>query len=348
MHTSSISLALVMFSVVAGAAGLTTAIRYWAVRRDALVLPSDRCSHSIPTPHGGGIAIAAISIILGVLFSMLDWVPDSSMVAFMCLGFAMLALGVWDDFGDVSAKLRLCAHFIIVAIGMWSIPNLPVFSLFGMQIDSSVAFLLWPVLAVCWVWLINLFNFMDGIDGLAAVQALLLFGGMALNFWYLGYGQWAWICLFLLGAVLGFTILNWPPAKIFMGDGGSGFLGFIIGFMMLLSAAQTKVSMWSWIILLTLFIADATTTLIVRLLTRQNVLQAHRLHAYQKLTQRVGRHAPVTLGYGAVMLAVLLPVSVLANKFPYSGPVLFAGLFTLAAGFAFWLGAGRLEGTGNK
>lgn len=343
MNTSSISLALVMFSVVAGAAAMTAAVRSWAVRRNALVLPSDRCSHTIPTPHGGGIAIASISIILGILFSVLDWVPDSTMVAFMTLGFVMLALGVWDDFGDVSPKLRLCAHFAVVAIGMWSIPRLPVFSVFGYQVDSSVAFLLWPLLAIAWVWLINLYNFMDGIDGLAAIQALLLFGGMALNFWYLGYVQWAWISLFILGAVLGFTILNWPPAKIFMGDGGSGFLGFIIGFMMLLSAAQTKVSMWSWIILLTLFIADATTTLIVRFVTGQNVFAAHRLHAYQKLTQRVGRHAPVTLGYGAIILAVLMPASLVANTVPYSGPFLFAGLFLAASASAFALGAGRRE-----
>lgn len=343
MNYSPISLALVMFTVVACAAAMTAAVRSWAVRRNALVLPSDRCSHTIPTPHGGGIAIASISIILGVLFSWLDWVPDSTMIAFMSLGFVMLALGVWDDFGDVSAKLRLCAHFVVVAIGMWSIPKLPVFSVFGATIDSSVAFLLWPLLAVAWVWLINLYNFMDGIDGLAAIQALLLFGGMALNFWFLGYLQWAWICLFILGAVLGFTILNWPPAKIFMGDGGSGFLGFIIGFMMLLSAAQTKVSMWSWIILLTLFIADATTTLIVRFFTGQNVLQAHRLHAYQKLARRAGRHAPVTLGYGAVMLLVLLPVSMLANVVPNSGPLLFGVLFVVACGVAFLLGAGRRE-----
>lgn len=225
---------------------------------------------------------------------------------------------------------------------MWSIPKLPVFSFLGITVDSSVAFLLWPVLAAAWVWLINLYNFMDGIDGLAAVQALILFGGMAFNFWYFGYVSWAWICLFILSAVLGFTILNWPPAKIFMGDGGSGFLGFIIGFMMLLSAAQTKVSMWSWIILLTLFIADATTTLVVRFFTGQNVFTAHRLHAYQKLAQRAGRHAPVTLGYGAIILGILMPASLVANIVPYSGPFLFAGAFLVASASAFILGAGRL------
>lgn len=344
----SVALCLMMLSVVIAAAGLTVAVRSWAMRRNALVHPSERCSHTIPTPHGGGIAIASMSIILGVLFSVLDWVPDSSMLAFISLGFMMLALGVWDDFGDVSAKLRLCAHFAVVIVGMWSIPRLPVFSLFGMEVDSAVAFLLWPLLVLSWVWLINLYNFMDGIDGLAAVQGLVLFAGMALNFWYLGYAQWAWICLFILAAVLGFTILNWPPAKIFMGDGGSGFLGFIIGFMMLLSAAQSSVSMWSWIILLTLFIADATTTLVVRFVTHQNVFAAHRLHAYQKLTVRCGgRHLPVTLGYGAVMLFVLVPVSWLANRMPFSGPVLFAVLFTVASLVMLKIGCGRLDKTEN-
>lgn len=348
MFNSSISLAFVMFSVVAGAAGLTVAIRSWAVSRDALVLPSDRCSHTIPTPHGGGIAIGAIAIVLGVLFSVLDWVPDSSMVAFICLGFVMLALGVWDDFGDISSKFRLFVHFLVVIIGMWSIPKLPVFSLFGVYVDSSVAFLLWPVLALAWVWLINLYNFMDGIDGLAAIQALLLFGGMALNFWYVGYEQWAWICVFLLGAVLGFTILNWPPAKIFMGDGGSGFLGFIIGFMMLLSAAITHVSMWSWIILLTLFVADATTTLLVRLFTVQNVFEAHKLHAYQKLASKLGGHLPVTLGYGAGIFVVCVPASVLANVFPHFGLAIFLGLFLPLSLICYLLGAGRLSSTSNS
>jgi len=341
MSSLHITLILAMFSVVAGAAGLTMAVRSWAVRRDALVHPSERCSHTIPTPHGGGIAIASISIILGILFSVMDWVPDSSMLAFMSLGFVMLALGVWDDFGDVSPKLRLAAHFVVAGTGMLSVPKLPVFSFLGMTVDSSVAFLMWPLLLVAWVWLINLYNFMDGIDGLAALQALVLFGGMALNFWYMGYLPWAWICLFILCAVLGFTILNWPPAKIFMGDGGSGFLGFVIGFMMLLSASTTHVSMWSWIILLTLFIADATTTLVVRLLTGQNILQAHKLHAYQKLAQKFGSHLPVTLGYGAVMVFVLLPVSWWANHVPRSGMLLFAALFVFFSLVMLSLGCGR-------
>lgn len=224
-----------------------------------------------------------------------------------------------------------------------AIPKLPTFSLAGFEIDSSTTYLLWPLLTIAWVWLINLYNFMDGIDGLAAVQALILFGGMAFNFWFMGFTQWGWMCLFMFAAVLGFTMLNWPPAKIFMGDGGSGFLGFVIGFLMLLSASQTNVSLWSWIIILTLFIADATVTLVTRAATRQNPMQAHNLHAYQKLARRCGRHSLVTVGYGLVMAFGLVPVSLLANVFPHSGPVLFALVIIPACGFMIYIGAGRRE-----
>ncbi|WP_084694162.1 MraY family glycosyltransferase [Marinobacter daepoensis] len=348
MNHFSLPLVLALVAVATSAASLTVVVRSWAIRRSLLVHPSERCSHTIPTPHGGGIAIAFVSISLGLMFSVLDWLPDYSMLAFMLLGLAMVALGVWDDFGDVSPRLRLLAHFIVVGFGMASIPSLPVLSMFGVEVDSSATFLMWPLFAVCWVWLINLYNFMDGIDGLAALQALMLFAGMAFNFWYMGQVNWSWICLFMLAAVLGFTLLNWPPAKIFMGDGGSGFLGFVIGFMMLLSASLTHVSMWSWIILLTLFISDATTTLFIRLITGQNIMKAHRLHAYQKLTDRFGSHKKVTLGFGVVMLVVLLPCSIVANVYPHSGPFVFGSLFLVFSGVAGWLvGAGRLSGTGN-
>lgn len=323
--------------------GLTYGLRKWALSRKALVEPSERCSHTVPTPHGGGIAIGVLALALTVPFAISNWVPDLSMAAMLTLGLVMLAVGVWDDFGDLPAKLRLGVHLVVVVLGMLAIPTLPVFSVLDFEVDSSSAFVLWPILVLGWAWLINLYNFMDGIDGLAAVQAIVVLGGMALNFAIWGPQTWTWICLLTLASVLGFVIWNWPPARIFMGDGGSGFLGFALGFLMLLSASTTTVSMWSWIILLTLFIADATTTLLVRLFTGQNVLQAHRLHAYQKLAQRAGSHLPVTSGYGLVMLVVLLPGSMLANAVPGSGLLVFSVLFGLFSFIAFKLGAGRQQ-----
>ena len=322
----------------------TAAIRVCANNRNILVIPSERCSHNIPTPHGGGIAIASLIIFLGLLALVFGWLPvQHSVWAFVCLGAVMLALGVWDDFGHVSPKLRLALHFLVAGIGLISLPTLPVISFFGVEVDTAKTLLLWPLLLASWVWLINLYNFMDGIDGLAALQALLLFVGMALNFWYMGDHDWAWVCLFMASTVLSFAVFNWPPAKIFMGDGGSGFLGFVIGFLALLSASLTEISLWSWVLLLTLFISDATTTLLVRFFTGQDVLQAHRSHAYQILSRKFGGHLPVTLGYGAIMLLGLTPLSWLANTYPATGFALFLTTFMIACTVALKLGCGRPE-----
>ncbi|MGE4531549.1 MAG: hypothetical protein AB7C98_09525 [Acidithiobacillus sp.] len=192
----------------------TAAVRAWANHRNLLVIPSDRCSHEIPTPHGGGIAIAILIITLGILALAFSWLPDQTPAwAFIGLGAAMLAIGVWDDFGQVSPKIRLGLHFLVAIIGLMSLPALPVLSFFGFQIDTASNLLLWPLLIAAWVWLINLYNFMDGIDGLAALQALLLFAGMALNFWYVDNQDWAWVCVFMASAVLSLMVFNWPPAK---------------------------------------------------------------------------------------------------------------------------------------
>jgi Fuc2NAc and GlcNAc transferase len=322
----------------------TAATRAWASHRNMLVVPSERCSHEMPTPHGGGIVISLLSIALGLFAWLAGWVPaQHSAWAFVSLGVVMMAIGVWDDFGHVSAKLRLVLHFMVAGIGLMSLPHLPVISFLGFNADATTTLMLWPVLLVSWVWLINLYNFMDGIDGLAGMQALLLFAGMALNFWYVGNQDWAWACVFMASVVFGFMVFNWPPAKIFMGDGGSGFLGFVIGFVALLSAALTSVSLWSWAILLTLFISDATATLVVRLLTGQNVLQAHRSHAYQILSRRLGGHLPVTFGYGTGVLLCLMPLSWLASIKPELGFGLFITTFAIACAIAYKLGCGRPE-----
>ena len=338
-------LTLSLLAVFILAAVLTWLIARISHKRNALAYPNSRSSHRIPTPHGGGIAFTMVSLLLAGVFAAFGWAPTWSMVVFVLLGSTMLLLGVWDDFKTISPRWRLCVHLVVVILALWSLPGMPTLYVFGSFLDTAELVWTWPLLVLGWVWLINLYNFMDGIDGLAASQAIVLLAAMTFIFYYFGYPEWSLICAFMLAAVLGFAVLNWAPARIFMGDGGSGFLGFIIGFLILLSATQTQVSVWSWLIMLLLFIADATTTLAVRFVTGQKIFDAHRLHAYQKLSDRAnGRHDVVTLGFICVMLFVLLPAAFMANALHHSGFWLFSALFAAFSLLALFLGAGRQQG----
>ena len=168
------------------------------------------------------------------------------------------------------------------------------------------------------VWLLNLYNFMDGIDGIASVEAVCVCMGGALLYALLGFASSAqpavWIMPMLLAAaVVGFLIWNFPPAKIFMGDAGSGFLGILMGIFSLQAAVIEPAFFWSWLILLGVFIVDATLTLIRRLLLGAKIYQAHRSHAYQHAALKVGRHLPVTVAVVLINICWLLPLALLVG-----------------------------------
>jgi Fuc2NAc and GlcNAc transferase len=190
------------------------------------------------------------------------------------------------------------------------------------------------------VWLLNLYNFMDGIDGIAGMEAITVcLGAAALVGLALGIGSAADIGLPLLlaGAVAGFLVWNFPPARIFMGDAGSGFLGITLGILSLHAGAIAPPLLWSWLILLGVFVADATVTLLRRLLRGERVYEAHRSHAYQQAARHYGRHLPVTLAVAAVNLAWLTPIAAgvaMRRIEPGAGLLIaYAPLFALAVRF---------------
>lgn len=172
--------------------------------------------------------------------------------------------------------------------------------------------LLGSVLAAFYlVWLLNLYNFMDGIDGIASVEAISVCLGGALLFLFVGEFKVAQVTLVLAAAVMGFLFWNFPSARIFMGDAGSGFLGIVLGIQSLQAAWIAPQLLWSWIILLGVFIVDATFTLLRRLIRGEKVYEAHRSHAYQFASRHYGRHLPVTLAVFAINFVWLLPFAVL-------------------------------------
>jgi len=173
-------------------------------------------------------------------------------------------------------------------------------------------------------WLITLYNFMDGIDSIATTEAITVLAGASLIL--LGHHHSAELPLLLIAPLLGFLALNMPPAKIFMGDGCSGYLGISIGLLAIIISSTTAMNLWCWAILLAVFISDSSWTLTTRILTGQRWQEAHRSHAYQILSRKRQSHGQITSGVAAINLCWLTPLAWLASLTPE-----YAAIVTLIA-----------------
>jgi Fuc2NAc and GlcNAc transferase len=316
----------------------------WLVRRCArhrlLDMPNERSSHSQPIPRGGGLALT-LAHLLGVLgASLLALSPYELAVALIGGGFLVAAIGFLDDFGHVQASRRLICHLLAFAWAVWWLGGFPPVD-FGWG-ATNLGPLGTVLMVVYLVWFLNLFNFMDGIDGIAGAQALSMSVTASLLLWVGADGANAALPLLLLAAATaGFLVWNWPPAKIFMGDVGSGYLGFALGTLALWTVVEGWLTVWVWLILGGAFLADATVTLLVRARMGVTLAAAHRSHAYQRLSRYWRSHRSVTLAFVAVNVLWLAPWALLAAFRPHLGATCAAAalapLFLLAAR----LGAGR-------
>lgn len=293
--------------VFGGSYLLTWVLRRYALRSDLIDVPNARSSHTVPTPRGGGVAIVCCLLVALPVLAWRELITWTLMWGLWGGGFTVAMVGFLDDHGHVPARWRLLGHFAAAVWVLFWFGGLPPIEFFGNQVHLG----LWGhVLAVIWlVWQLNLYNFMDGIDGIASIEAITTCLGVALIYALLGAWADMVVPVLLASAVSGFLIWNFPPARIFMGDAGSGFLGLTIGGLAIHAAWVAPQLLWSWLILLGVFIVDATWTLIRRLLQGVKVYEAHRSHAYQVASRRLGAHRPVTLGVLAVNLLWLLPVA---------------------------------------
>jgi len=283
---------------------LTGLLRRYAVSRQLIDRPNERSSHSVPTPRGGGVAI--VIAFLGGLLVLRDGTSTAAITALLVGGTGVAVVGFVDDHGHIPARWRLLAHFSCAAWILYWIGT-PRLELMGNTIDLGA---LGAVLAALYlVWILNLYNFMDGIDGIAGVEALIVGAGGTVIYWVAGMPMASEVGLpaLLAAAALGFLVWNFPPAKIFMGDAGSGFLGLMLGAFSLQAAVARPLLLWCWLVLLGVFIVDATVTLIRRLLRGERVYEAHRSHAYQHATREFGAHRPITLAVAAINVFWLLP-----------------------------------------
>jgi len=283
---------------------LTGLMRRYAMSRQLLDRPNERSSHSVPTPRGGGVAI--VIAFLGGLFVSGDATSAATITALLVGGIGVAVIGFVDDHGHIAARWRLLAHFSSAAWILFWI-GVPRLEYMGSTVDLGA---LGAVLAALYlVWLLNLYNFMDGIDGIAGVEALIVGAGGTAIYLLAGLPLASGIGLpaLLAAAALGFLVWNFPPAKIFMGDAGSGFLGLMLGALSIQAAVARPVLLWCWLVLLGVFIVDATVTLIRRLLRGERVYEAHRSHAYQHASREFGAHRPVTLAIAVINVLWLMP-----------------------------------------
>lgn len=299
---------LVFAAVLMASFLLTWVLRRYALARSLMDIPNGRSSHTVPTPRGGGVAI--VLTYLAAIGSMACTGSISWGLAWPLLGSgALIALvGFLDDHGHIAARWRLLAHFLAAGWALFWMGGLPVIQVLGF--DLNLGWFGHLLAAMYLVWMLNLYNFMDGIDGIASVEAVCACLGACLVYWLTGHEALALGPLLLAVSVLGFFYWNFPPARIFMGDAGSGFLGIVIGVLSLQAAWVASELLWSWLILLGVFIVDATFTLGRRLVRRDKVYEAHRSHAYQYASRKAGRHWPVTLAVTAINLFWLLPIAI--------------------------------------
>jgi Fuc2NAc and GlcNAc transferase len=332
--------------IAAGAAVLsaviTGVVRSWVIRRGLLDIPNQRSSHNVPTPRGGGIAVVAAMNVALIALALTGDVPLHTLIALAGGGAMVAIVGYMDDRNSLSARVRLSVHFAAAAWALFWLGGLPPLQ-FGQRVfDLSVMGYVLGALGI--VWTLNLFNFMDGVDGIAASEAVFVAGaGAAIYLIHDASPELPALAVSLVGACAGFLIWNWPPAKIFMGDVGSGYIGYVIAVLAVVAARESTVALLTWAILGGVFFVDATVTLVRRWRRREKLYEAHRSHAYQWLARRWNSHLRVTIATQAVNLAWLLPCAIYSTMAPaLAGWLVVAALAPVGVA-AVLAGAGRRE-----
>jgi Fuc2NAc and GlcNAc transferase len=279
--------------------------------KNLLDIPNQRSSHRMPTPRGGGLGIvvaftaASLTLFLG---------GSLELTGFLALTAAVLVAGIgfWDDHRHIPARWRFLIHMAAAVIALGLVQGFPLLVMGDWRIELGM---LGYALGMAYlVWLLNLFNFMDGIDGIAASEAVFISGSLA-GFLSFIDNELALIAVALCFASLGFLLWNWPRAKIFMGDVGSGFLGFVLGLLILMAGHQEPIYVYVGLILFAVFITDATVTLARRYISGQKWYEAHCSHAYQHAAKHYG-HLKVILAVWAINLFWLLPVASIVFIYP--------------------------------
>lgn len=266
---------------------------------------NERSSHTAPTPHGGGIAIAA-TWFGGLIYLYAHEMIEPTLFYALVIGVIISVVSYADDLFELSPKIRLLVQSAVAICGLVALGGLESVYFGFFTVENQILTNTFAFLMI--LWFINLYNFLDGIDGYAGSEALFL---ALAGFILFGGGHF----IVLAVSVLGFLVWNWHKAKIFMGDVGSTLLGYTVAIFTIHYANEASQNLWIWIILFGVFWFDATLTLFRRYRNGEKLSQAHRKHAYQRLTQSGFSHSCVVIASMGLNIVLFWIVYLVENVF---------------------------------
>ena len=301
---------IVLLFFVASTA-LTLVYKKIATDLNILSVKNHRTLHYLPTPRGGGIVFSLLSI-LAIFLIFWNWqLTEELLLALVVGGFTATLFGFVDDIKNIRARFKLIIQF---SLACWVVCCL----YFGelLSLGLTPLYITIPILLFM-VWIINAYNFLDGIDGMAASGSIFISMALALVL-FLTDGPIEIIAIFILMAstIIGFILFNWPPATIFMGDAGSVFLGYTFGVLSLFTVLNNDISIWVWLTVFGYFFADTMVTQIIRVVLVKKWYLAHRSHAYQNLARITESHLKVTSGVILYNIIWILPLTIWAALQP--------------------------------
>ncbi len=300
LKISSCYLLVFLFSL-----SLTGMLRTYLLKKAILDIPNERSSHQRPTPRGGGMAIV-MTFSLSILGLIWQHKIDFHLAWTLLGGGFMVALiGYCDDIFSIRARWRILLHLIAAVWAIYWLGVPPILHQLGVLL---------ALLGI--VWCINFYNFMDGIDGLAGSEGVFVAVSAGITLSYLGTGQITLVFGFLTFAIAGFTLWNWPPAKIFLGDVGSGYLGYVFAVLGLYTINIKLLPLSFWCVISAVFLWDSTFTLLYRIYDGKKWYSAHREHAYQQLIAHGFSHQFTTIAVSIINICFLLPLALAILHWP--------------------------------
>ena len=301
------------------ASSLTAILIKIAHKTHLLDRPIGRSAHSIPTPTGGGIALVLPFSLVLLFLHEIKLLGNEELTALSC-GFLIALLGFADDIKPMDFRVRLPAQ-----VGLGLVALVMLLPMAPLQIGKyafSGEITLFILAFISLIWITNLYNFMDGIDGLAISELVFISGALVFFSAYEEDLKLGILSVSLLFSGIGFGLWNWAPAKIFLGDLGSGFLGFTIGVLALITLRAEMMSAWTWLLLIGVFACDTSATLVIRSISGFPVHEGHSSHAYQILADKLSSHSRVVILCILTNTVWLFPIAVFSHLKPNFAPVL--------------------------